>query len=46
MIAFAMLMLQVYMLLFQNRKLIAIEKIPEKIQKVIKYWNILHNKLW
>ena len=45
-IAFTMLILQVYELLFQNRKFIDVAKIPEKCQNVIKCWNILHNKLW
>ena len=35
-IAFAMLILQIYMLLFENRKFIAVAKIPQKSQNVIK----------
>ena len=37
-IAFAMLILQVYMLLFQKRKFVIVAKIPEKSQNVIKCW--------
>ena len=36
MIAFAMLILQVYLLLFENGKFIAVAKIPEKSHNVIK----------
>ena len=39
-IAFAMLILQVYLLLFENRKFIVVAKIPEKGQNVRKSWNI------
>ena len=41
-IAFTMLILEVYMLLFQNRKFIDVAKIPEKSQNVIKCENFLH----
>ena len=44
-IAFTMLILQVYMLLFQNRKFTAVAKIPWKSQKMIKCWNFLNIEL-
>ena len=46
MVAFAMLILQVYLLLFENRKFIDVAKIPEESQNVIKCWNFLQNELW
>ena len=45
-IAFAMLILQVYMLLFENRKFTDVAKIPEESQNVIKCCNFFHNKIW
>ena len=44
-IAFTMPILEVHMLLFENRKFTAVAKIPQKIQSVIKCLNILHNEL-
>ena len=44
-IAFAMLILQVYELLFQNRKFVVVAKIPEKSQNVIEWWNFFHSKI-
>ena len=45
-IAFTMPILEVHMLLFENRKFTDVAIIPWKSQNVIKCWTLLHIKIW